>query len=72
MPQVMILTGEFDGGNCGGNCNGVLEHPAREIFGNARAFEAVVHPGSGHGINFNFNATGAYGAMIEFLSKNGL
>lgn len=68
----MVLTGEFDLGNCAGNCNGVLEHPAREIFGHARAFEAAVHPGSGHGINFNFNATGAYGAMLGFLSKNGL
>ncbi|KUJ13436.1 uncharacterized protein LY89DRAFT_737415 [Mollisia scopiformis] len=54
------------------DCNGILQHPAQEIFANASAFEAAVHPGSGHGINFNYNATGAYGAMLDFAKKNGL
>ncbi len=68
----MILNGEFDGGNCGGNCNGILQQPAQERVGQARSFETAVHPGSGHGINFNTNATGAYGAMLDFVTKNGL
>jgi hypothetical protein len=68
----MVITGEFDLGNCAGNCNGILQHPAEEIFKTASAFEAVVHPGAGHGINFNFNATGAYSVMMDFVTKNGL
>jgi len=68
----MILTGEFGLGNCAGNCNGILEYPAVDIFKNASALEAVVHPESGHGINFNLNATGAYGAILDFVTKNGL
>jgi hypothetical protein len=68
----MIINGEFDLGNCGGNCNGISEHPAKETYANASAFESVVHPGAGHGINFNFNATGAYSAMIDFVARNGL
>jgi hypothetical protein len=68
----MIINGEFDLGNCGGNCNDISEHPAKEIYENSTAFESVVHPGAGHGINFNFNATGAYGVMVDFVTKNGL
>ncbi|KAK8122805.1 hypothetical protein PG984_011475 [Apiospora sp. TS-2023a] len=68
---VLLLTGEYDF-NCAGNCNGILEHPAREIFHKAKAFQAAVHPKSGHGINFNPNATGAFGVMTDFLAQSGL
>lgn len=68
----MIISGEFDFAVCGGNCTGVLQHPAMEIFGKAKSFEAVVHPGVGHGINFSFNATGAYSVIMDFVTKNGL
>ncbi|KAK8072846.1 hypothetical protein PG996_006194 [Apiospora saccharicola] len=67
---VLLLTGEYDF-NCAGNCNGILEHPAREIFRKSKAFQAAVHPKSGHGINFNPNATGAFGVMTDFLSQSG-
>lgn len=69
---MLIINGEFDLGNCGGDCNGILQHPAAEIFSSSRAFEAVAHPGAGHGINFCFNATGAYGVMMDFINKTGL
>ncbi|KAK8064623.1 hypothetical protein PG994_007261 [Apiospora phragmitis] len=70
---VMILTGEVDLPNCGGNCNGgILEHPTREIFSKAKPFKTAVHPNSGHGINFNPNATGAFGVMMDFLAESGL
>ncbi|KAK7914084.1 hypothetical protein PG985_011787 [Apiospora marii] len=68
---VLLLTGEYDF-NCAGNCNGILEHPAREIFSKAKPFQAAVHPKSGHGINFNPNATGAFGVMTDFLAQSGL
>ena len=68
----MVINGEFDFGNCVGNCNDIGQHPAAEIFKTSSAFESAVHPGSGHGINFNFNATGAYNVMLNFVTKNGL
>lgn len=66
----MILTGQYDLKNCAGNCNGILQHPTAEYFNHSSAFEAVVHPGSAHGINFHFNTTGAYGAMMDLVAKN--
>ncbi|RDW83518.1 hypothetical protein BP5796_05009 [Coleophoma crateriformis] len=68
---VMVVNGEFDGGNCAGDCNGVTESN-KEMFKLASAFEAVVQPGAGHAINFCFNATGAYSAIMDFVTKNGL
>jgi hypothetical protein len=68
---VLVLTGELDAGNCAGNCNGILQHPTQEYFSKARALEIAVHPGSGHGINFNLNATGAFGVITDFLAKSG-
>ncbi|KAK6859701.1 hypothetical protein PG995_003337 [Apiospora arundinis] len=69
---VMILTGELDLGNCAGNCNDILDSPARDIFSKAKPFKTAVHPKAGHGINFNPNATGAFGVMTDFLALSGL
>ena len=69
---LQIISGEFDFAVCGGNCHDVLEHPADKIYPKAKDFQAVVHPGTSHGINFNYNATGAYGVMFDFLTSNGL
>ncbi|KAI8623722.1 alpha/beta-hydrolase [Xylariaceae sp. FL1651] len=69
---VLILTGELDLGNCAGNCNNILQYPAEEYFSKASAFKTAVHPNSGHGINFNLNATGAYGVITDFITENGL
>lgn len=68
-----IINGEFDFAVCGGNCVGILEHPAKELFfPNATEFQALIHPATGHGINFSFNATGAYSVMLGYLGKHGL
>jgi len=56
---------------CGGDCNEVLPL-AKNIFPNATDFQAVIHPGTGHGINFSYNATGAYSIMLDYLKKHGL
>lgn len=53
-------------------CDDVIKHPAKEIFNNTRAFEAISYPGAGHGLNFAANATGAFELITDFLSTNGL
>jgi hypothetical protein len=53
-------------------CDTVIEHPAKEIFAKAKAFEAISFPGAGHGVNFARNATLAFKAIIDFLGANGL
>jgi len=57
---------------CGGNCKEWLEPAAAFIFQNATDFRAVVHPNAGHGINFNYNATGAYTVMLDYLKTHDL
>jgi pimeloyl-ACP methyl ester carboxylesterase len=52
----MILTGQFDFIFCQSQCDDVIEHPAAEMLGKAKAFKAVSFPGAGHGINFSKNA----------------
>ncbi|KAN0095337.1 alpha/beta-hydrolase [Hyaloscypha variabilis] len=69
---VMIISGEFDFAVCDGDCRGLLASAKEEIFPNATDFQAVVHPGVGHAINFSYNATGAYGIMLEYLKRHEL
>ncbi|KAL5324233.1 hypothetical protein ACEPPN_008777 [Leptodophora sp. 'Broadleaf-Isolate-01'] len=68
---LMVITGEFDAAFCDGNCTGVLA-PPDSYFPNATDFQAIVHPAVGHGINFSYNATGAYAVMLDYLKKHGL
>lgn len=35
-------------------------------------FTAYIQPNSGHGINFHYNATGAYDVIQKFLNSKGL
>ena len=35
-------------------------------------FEAYIQPNTGHGINFHYNATGAYNVIESFLKGKGL
>jgi hypothetical protein len=71
--SLQVISGEFDFAQCGGDYNTVLEHPARDsFFPKATDFQAIVHPGVGHGINFSYNATGAYGVMLDYLKGHGL
>ncbi len=53
-------------------CDGVIEHPAQEVFANARAFKAVNYPGAGNGLNLAANATRAFQIITDFLGENGL
>ncbi|KAH7356793.1 Alpha/Beta hydrolase protein [Rhexocercosporidium sp. MPI-PUGE-AT-0058] len=68
---LMVIAGEFDAAFCDGNCTGILA-PLDSYFPNATDFQAVVHPAVGHGINFSYNATGAYTVMLDYLKKHGL
>ena len=51
-------------------CDTIMEHPAKEIFGHAKAFQAVSYPGSGHGLNFALSAPGVYKTVFDFINKN--
>ena len=35
-------------------------------------FTTYIQPNTGHGINFHYNATGAYNVIQEFLNSKGL
>ncbi|KAL2060027.1 hypothetical protein VTL71DRAFT_9849 [Oculimacula yallundae] len=72
----MVIAGQFDLIFCTGQCDEVIEEPARTIFNVTvkpfKAFKAVSYPGAGHGLNFASNATGAFELITDFLSDNGL
>lgn len=77
---VLVITGEHDVPFCGGNCYGKLPGstdpniPAgvKAAFPSASAFEAYIQPGTGHGLNFQYNATAGYKVIQDFLGRNGL
>lgn len=65
-----IISGEFGFAVCSGDCKGVLEQGTKEgLFPNSTDFQVIVHPGVGRCINFSYNATGAYGVMLNYLKK---
>ena len=43
-----------------------------KAFPASRAFEAYIHPNTGHGINLHYNSTGAYKVVQQFLIAHGL
>ena len=66
---------------CGGNClaTGNPEVPsipatAAKSFPKVESsnFEAYIQPNTGHGLNFHYNATGAYDVIQNFLGSKGL
>jgi pimeloyl-ACP methyl ester carboxylesterase len=77
---VLVITGEHDVPFCGGNCYGKLPNstaaniPAgvAAAYPSASKFEAYIQPGSGHGLNFQYNATAGYKVIQNFLKSNGL
>jgi len=77
---VLVITGEHDVPFCGGNCYANLPNSTAEnipagvaaAFPKSSAFKAVVQPGSGHGLNFQYNATAGYKVIQDFLGANGL
>ncbi|KAH4853287.1 hypothetical protein HBI70_235290 [Parastagonospora nodorum] len=77
---VLVITGEHDVPFCGGNCYGKLPNstaaniPAgvAAAYPGSKAFEAYIQPGTGHGLNFQYNATAGYQVIQDFLSRHGL
>ncbi|KAH7336492.1 hypothetical protein BKA65DRAFT_527260 [Rhexocercosporidium sp. MPI-PUGE-AT-0058] len=76
----MVITGDSDLPYCGGDClaTGVaatsIPAMVKMNFPNVSDgnFSAVVKPNTGHGINFHYNATGAYNVINDFLGSKGL
>jgi hypothetical protein len=78
---MLILSLANDLPYCGGNCLATgnaslasIPAAAAMNFPNVPAanFEAYIQPNSGHGINFHYNATGAYNVINTFLNSKGL
>lgn len=75
---VLVVTGDYDLPYCGGNCSATggaaASVPAgvSKNFPNATSFEAYIQPDSGHGINFHYNATGAYNVIANWLGSHNL
>ena len=67
--KLQAITGSSDYTICDGECKGIFEHPAQEIWKNAR-FTPHLHPDASHNINFHFNATGAYEVITSFLDTS--
>ena len=83
LPLKVMLIGAIAGDlpYCGGNClaTGDPEIPSipstvSKSFPKVSPenFEAYIQPNSGHGINFHYNATGAYDVIQTFLGSKGL
>jgi pimeloyl-ACP methyl ester carboxylesterase len=69
--KVFVTTGEYDLLLCGGECYSTFKTGVQEtVWRSADVLETYVHPGSGHGVNFNKNATGFYGEIFSFLDRN--
>lgn len=66
------ITGELDYIVADGTTKGVIDHPAREIYKNAKPLQISVHPGASHHLNFAKNATGAFEVITNFLGQNGI
>lgn len=75
---VIVFTGEYDEPFCGLDCfatGGVAPSiPAEvaEVFPNAKAFEAYIQPGTGHGINAHYNSSAGNAYVQQWLAANGL
>ncbi|KAK3067862.1 hypothetical protein LTR53_014994 [Teratosphaeriaceae sp. CCFEE 6253] len=65
--KAMVIAGQSDFIFCTGQCDGLIEHPAAEIFSNASSFRAVSYPHAGHALNFASNAAGAFREIFDFL-----
>jgi hypothetical protein len=68
--KVLIASGQYDL-LCGGDCYSTFKDGLQKlIWSGATKLEMYVHPGSGHGVNFNRNATGMYEVVVNFLDDN--
>jgi pimeloyl-ACP methyl ester carboxylesterase len=67
---VLVVTGEYDFFACAGRCDGFLENNLTPLYSGASSLEIAIHPDSGHSINYNKNATGAYQVITNFLQSH--
>jgi hypothetical protein len=69
--KVLVTTGEFDLLECGGECYSTFEiGKQEEIWKGASKLETYVHPGAGHGVNFNKNAKAFFDKIFDFIERN--
>lgn len=68
---VLVVTGEYDFFACAGYCPGFLVDNLTPLYSGAKTLEIAIHPDSGHSINYNQNATGAFNVITNFLRTNG-
>ena len=77
---VQIVTGQQDFIFCGGDCYTVgpnsnaksIPAQAAAVFPNVTTFNTHIQPNTAHGINWHYNASGAYNVIQQFLTANGL
>lgn len=69
----MVITGSNDLPYCGGDClatggaGSSIPAAVQKNFMNTQV-KTVIQPNTGHGINFHYNATGAYNAINSFFN----
>jgi hypothetical protein len=69
--KVLVTTGEHDLLVCGGECYSTFEKGTQEDnWKGATKLETYVHPGAGHGVNFNKNAKVFYAKIFDFIDRN--
>lgn len=77
---VMVIDGDSDLPYCGFDClatGGAADSLAAMVKDNfpnvgGEDFESYIHPNTGHGINFHYNATAAYVVWLDWLGQKGL
>ncbi|KAI0431538.1 alpha/beta-hydrolase [Xylaria sp. FL1042] len=62
---VLAMAGKNDYVICDGECKGIFDEAAREVFKNAKRCMPYLHPHSNHNLNFHHNATGAFNIMTD-------
>ena len=74
----LIITGERDIPFCGGNClappSGYSSIPATSVnyIPNAKAFEVVIVPKAGHGLNLEYSHVFTYETINKYFAANGV
>lgn len=69
---VQFFIGEYDYGNCGGDCKGAYDlEKIKKMYPAAKKVEAYLQPGTGHGLTLSKNATEGYKIMFDFLHRSG-
>ena len=71
--DVLYMAGQHDLIYCGWDCVGLFgaQSAAKEAFPKAKSWERYIQPHVGHGINLHYNATGAYGVIMNWAERHG-